>query len=264
MDFETKFKLSKPIVIADAGLLSNENITQLTEAGYTCILGGRIKNESKDIKDRILKLKLSDNELAEIKKGRHTRLIVSYSEKRAKKDKHNRERGIKKLEEKIKKGKLSKSHINNRGYNKYLKLIGNIEIKIDYDKFESDNSWDGLKGYVTNSKLTPGQVVENYQHLWHIEKAFRISKTDLKIRPVYHRLRGRIQAHISISFTAYMIYKELERVLKKNRKGISAKKAIELTQSIYALDYKLPDSKIQQSKLIGLTDEHKVLLQLFK
>jgi transposase len=59
----------------------------------------------------------------------------------------------------------------------------------------NDKSWDGLKGYVTNTKLD-NEVMENYKNLWHIEKAFRMSKTDLRIRPIYHRLRNRIEAHI--------------------------------------------------------------------
>lgn len=56
-----------------------------------------------------------------------------------------------------------------------------------------------------------------YGHLWHVEKAFRISKTDLGIRPMYHYRRKRIEAHVLITFVAYMIYKELERQLAKGR-----------------------------------------------
>ena len=59
-------------------------------------------------------------------------------------------------------------------------------------------AWDGLKGYITNTKIPDKQVIENYKNLWHIEKAFRMSKTDLRIRPIYHRLRHRIEAHICI------------------------------------------------------------------
>ena len=121
------------------------------------------------------------------------------------------------MEKQIKAGKLTKSNINNKGYNKYLKLTGNISIEIDYDKFNKDKSWDGLKGYVTNSKLSDKQVIENYKNLWQIEKAFRMSKTDLRIRPIYHRLRDRIESHICISFTAYSVYKELERILYKEK-----------------------------------------------
>ncbi len=76
-----------------------------------------------------------------------------------------------------------------------------MNIEIDYDKFEQDKKWDGLKGYITNTKLRKKQVINNYRNLWYIEKAFRMSKTDLRIRPVYHRLERRIQAHICIAFT---------------------------------------------------------------
>jgi len=57
-------------------------------------------------------------------------------------------------------------------------MIGDVKIEIDYEKYSNDNEWDGLKGYVTNTKLTNNEVLENYKNLWHIEKAFRMSKTD--------------------------------------------------------------------------------------
>lgn len=87
-------------------------------------------------------------------------------------------------------------------------------MSIDHDKFNLDDKWDGLKGYETNSKLPEEEIIANYNHLWRIEKAFQVAKHDLKIRPVFHRNKKRIEAHICITFTAYMLYKELERVLK--------------------------------------------------
>lgn len=60
-------------------------------------------------------------------------------------------------------------------------MEGKVSIEIDYAKFENDNVWDGLKGYVANTKLKDKEVIENYRNLWHIEKAFRMSKTDLRI-----------------------------------------------------------------------------------
>lgn len=121
---------------------------------------------------------------------------------------------------------MLKSNINNRGYNKYLKLIGKVRVEIDYDKFDNDQQWDGLKGYITNTTLPASQVIDNYNLLWQIEKAFRISKTDLQIRPIYHRLRHRIDAHICTAFVAYTVYKELERVLNVQKAGISVKKEL--------------------------------------
>ena len=188
-----------------------------------------------------------------------TRLIVSFSEQRAKKDLYNRKRGLLRLEKNLKSGKLTKSNINNRGYNKYLRLKGEINIEIKYDKFEKDKKWDGLKGYITNSNLSASKIIENYNQLWQIEKAFRISKTDLKIRPIYHRLKDRIEAHICISFTAYSIYKELERILKHFKAPFSVKRAMELTQTMYQLTILLPESK--KAKQINLKpDKEQALL----
>lgn len=82
------------------------------------------------------------------------RLIVSYSTSRAKKDKANRDKGIRKLEKQIQSGRLTKTQINNKGYNKFLKLEGEIEISIDQDKLKAASKWDGLKGYNTNTKLS--------------------------------------------------------------------------------------------------------------
>jgi len=257
-----KFNLQKPVVVADSGLLSKNNIETLQKQGYEYILGARIKNETKQIKKKILENKLKDGQIKKIKKDENTRIIISYSEKRAKKDAHNRERGLKRLEKRIKSGKLTKSNINNRGYNKYLKLEGEVSIEIDYQKYKEDNQWDGLKGYITNAKLSSKQIIENYANLWHIEKAFRMSKTDLRIRPIYHQLQRRIEAHICISFTAYSIYKELERILHKDKSNISAEKAKELTHNMYEITYTLPESKHTKSKLLKMDDEQEELFQI--
>ena len=143
-----------------------------------------------------------------------------------------------------------------------LKTIDYVKIEIDYEKYSNDNEWDGLKGYVTNTKLTNNEVLENYKNLWHIEKAFRMSKTDLRIRPIYHRLRNRIEAHICISFTAYCIYKELDRVLYAEKSTLSLKKAAELTHNMYQITYTLPDSKVTKNRLLRMDDEQAELCKI--
>lgn len=257
-----KFNLNKPVVIADSGLLSKNNIEALEKNGYDYILGARLKNESKAIKSQILSAEFSDGKTHSFTKNETQKLIVNYSNLRARKDEYNRNRGLKRLEKRIKSGKLTKSNINNRGYNKYLKLEGEVTIDIDYDKFKKDAVWDGLKGYITNTKLPNNKIIENYNNLWHIEKAFRMSKTDLRIRPIYHRLRHRIEAHICISFTAYCIYKELERVLNEEKSSLSIKKAAELTHNMYQITYTLPDSKHAKSRLLQMDEEQAELYQI--
>lgn len=206
--FQKKYDLPKPIIVADSGLLSKNNIQHLSENGYEYILGARIKNET---------------------------------------------------EKNLKAGKLTKTHIGNKGYNKYLKLSGEITLAIDYEKFRADAKWDGLKGYVTNCKLPSKKVVENYNQLWQIEKAFRISKNDLKIRPVFHRLQRRIESHICIAFCAYTLFKELERILYLHKSSVSAYRAIELTQTMYALTITLPESHQRHTVELPMDTEQQQL-----
>jgi len=259
--FQKKFNIDKPIVVADAALLSQKNIDALRTKGYEYILGGRLKNETNEIKANIIKLQIKEGKPQELV-TKNGRLIVSYSSKRAYVDKKNRDKGLKRLEKKVSNGKLKKEHINNRGYNKYLTLIGEVNIVIDYEKYQADKIWDGLKGYITNTKINKEKVIENYSQLWNIEKAFRISKTDLRIRPVYHRIKSRIEAHICICFAAYTVYKELERWLKINKIELSPEKAINEIKEIRQLKYILSKSKKIKTKILNPTQKQIQLLKL--
>lgn len=259
--FQEKFDIDKPIVVADAAMLSEKNIIALQSNQYQYILGARLKNETDEIKKKVLEFEVEEDKPKELK-SKHGRLIVGFSSKRAHNDRKNRQKGIKRLEKRVKSGKLTKEHINNRGYNKYLKLTGDINICIDYQKYEADSVWDGLKGYLTNTHLSRKRVIGNYGQLWQVEKAFRISKTDLRIRPIYHRLKDRIEAHICICFTAYAIYKELERLLNLNKIGLSAEKAIEQIREIRQLRYTLPKSRHVKTKILQPTEEQAMLLNM--
>ena len=262
--FKAKYRLEKLVIVADAGLLSNVNIALLVNNKYEFILGARIKNESHVLQQQILSKKFKNGDTKTFIKTDNTRLIVKKKKKRAARDAANRERGLKRLEKQLGKGKLTKKYINNKGYNKYLKLEGNLFISIDYKKYKEDARWDGLKGYITNSTLTNDEVLENYNQLWQIEKAFRVSKTDLKVRPVYHRLPKRIQAHICIVFAAYKVYKELERQLQILQSPISVNKAIDIAESIFQIEIKTPNSKTTLKKTLLLNEEQKLLAKILK
>src|SRR5690606_17928788 len=126
--FEQKYQPETLIVITDSGLLSHKNIDLLKTRQYQYILGARIKNRDKDITEKILQLDLANEQSAIIPLDNNERLIVGFRQNRALKDAKNRKRGLEKLEKKIKSGKLTKSTINNKGYNKYLKLEGDIKV----------------------------------------------------------------------------------------------------------------------------------------
>lgn len=259
--FQKRFDLDKPIITADAALLSQKNIEALVSKGYEYILGARLKNESDHLKSRILAMEILEGHAMELQHP-NGRLIITYSSKRAHSDRRGRQKGLKRLEKKVLSGKLSKQHINNRGYNKYLKLTGDITISIDYEKFNADNLWDGLKGYVTNASIPKEKVINHYQQLWQIEKAFRISKTDLRIRPVFHRLKHRIESHLCICFTAYAIYKELERILYLNKIDMSPEKALSQISQIMQLYYVLPKSGQPKTKILKLNQAQNQLMNM--
>lgn len=261
---EQKYGFGKPVVVADAAMLSNENIQSLEQEQFQYIVGARIRNETQSMQEEILRRCgwLHDGESVVIAKDSVHRLIVSYSDKRASKDAYNRQRALKKLRRKVHSGKLTKEHLSNRGYNKFLRLSGEVKVEIDEAKVAQAARWDGLKGYLTNTDHSPELVIETYGQLWHVEKAFRISKTDLRIRPMYHYRRKRIEAHVLIAFVAYTIYKELERRLANGQLPVSPQRAIELTKTMYELRFELPNDPEVQHVLLKMNAEQQMLYDL--
>ena len=261
--FRRKYKLTQLVVVADAGLLSTKNIEALKLNGYQYIIGARLKTESANTKATILSMELKDGQSAELLRNDNSRLIINFAAARAAKDSDNRQRAIKRLEKLLKTNKLTKAQINNKGYNRLLKMDGEITVALDKEKVTADSRWDGLKGYITNTSLPIGEIITNYGYLWQIEKAFRIAKTDLNVRPIYHRLKQRIEAHICIAFTAYKVYKELERLLKEKNAGFSAEKAIEIAKTIYSINAAKPKSGELVTRTIFSTEEQRSLAILF-
>ena len=257
-----RFGFERPVIIADAGLLSKKNLEALDAAGYQYILGARPKNDSVKVKNKILSMHLESGQVRSFTREDGRRVVVSMSDKRARKDAKNRRDGLRRLEKKLGAGKLTKSNINNRGYNKYLHMEGEIKISIDYDKFNADAAWDGIKAYITNSKLSKQKIITNYHNLWFIERAFRMNKTDLRIRPIYHRLRNRIEGHICICFTAYTIMLELERRIKKANAPFSLNRARDLTKNIYSITYTLPETKKEKTTVLKMSNEQQILVEI--
>lgn len=261
---QEKYRFGKPVVVADAAMLSQDNLDALDREKYPFIVAARLRNETEAMQKAILQRcsGLSHGQSVVIEQGDGHRLIVAYSDKRASRDQHNRESGLQRLKKRVASGRLVKEHLNNRGYNKFLKLTGEVTVAIDEEKVKQTIQWDGLKGYLTNTNLPADAVIENYGQLWHIENAFRVSKTDLRIRPMYHRRRRRIEAHVLVAFVAYTIYKELERRLKEAGVPISPKRAAELTQTMYEISFRLPTDPQLHRTLLQMDDEQRQLYDL--
>jgi transposase len=261
-DFAQRFNLKDFVVVADSGLMNQRNIALLESGNHKYIIGARIKNESNDIKEWALSLDKQDGEFYETPKG-STRLIVGYSANRAKKDKYNREKGIKRLEKAYRSGNITKENINKRGYNKFLDISDNVKVSINKERIEEDEKWDGLKGYLTNTELSAKDVYNQYCGLWSVERAFRITKGTLEMRPMFHFTPKRIEAHVCICFVAYKVYKELERILKINRINMSVDKVIDIAKTITTIKINLPISGNTMTQTMLLTQRHKSIAQLF-
>ena len=120
------------------------------------------------------------------------------------------------------------------------------------------------KTHITNSKMAPSKIIENYHNLWFIERAFKMNKTDLRICPIYHRLRNRIEGHICIWLTAYTIMLELERRLKKANASFSLNQARDMIKNIYSFTYTVPETKQERTAVLKMSSDQQLLVEITK
>lgn len=228
-EIEKKHDLNKVVFVSDAGMFNKNNLQELEEKGIEYIIGGKLRNMPKNIKEDILDI----SKYKEIRSGYKVRrmeyqgknLIISYSEKRAKKDAGDRLKAIEAIQKKMSKNKGPGNYLSGYGNKKYLKVSNKIEVEISEEKVNNDSRWDGLHGVITNAKdISDNEVLAQYNNLWNVENAFRITKHDLKVRPVFHWKPSRVRAHLAISFTAYALVKYLEYRVKLQYRKLSCEK----------------------------------------
>lgn len=236
-----QYKLDKVVYVADSGMFNRDNIEELETLEnneFNYIVGARIKSMPKTLREQILNPANYSELDANTKiatfdyKGR--KLLVTHSLNRARKDKADREKGIEKLRNKLKKHKTPKEYLSNQGYKKYLQVEGKSKISLNEEKIREDAMWDGLKGLLTNKTnlLTNEEILHQYSNLWYVEESFRITKHDLRIRPIYHYKESRVKAHLAISFVAYMLVRYLEYRVKLQYKKLSPERIRQMLISI--------------------------------
>lgn len=221
LGFKNRYSILDLTVVADAAMISEANIKKLVEASLNYIVGARLGNISSNL------IKLIGGRLKRID-GKTTRsktsngyLVCDFSRKRYTKDRHDLKKQIKKAKELLKKpDKILKR-------NKFLKHKDKAAYALNRGLIKKVRLLLGIKGYYTNLEKSNRFVVKQYHYLWNIEKSFRLSKSDLAARPIYHFKRKAIQSHILICFMALACVKYME--IKTN---ISIQKIIRLLKSI--------------------------------
>ena len=147
--------------------------------------------------------------------------------------------------------------------NKFLEISKDVQVRINPEKIAEDERWDVLKGYVTNTDIAADEVITQYHSLWVVERAFRISKGNLEMRPMFHFTERRIEAHVCICFVAYKVYKELERIIKLSGIGLSVDKVIDIAKTIISIDIKTDGVAGTARRTLFLTGEQKKIQPLF-
>lgn len=249
-EWKKTISIDNVIFVADRAMFSKENLYELDSKNYTFIIAAKLRSLSVDYKNKILsedgyKIKESKDNLIwlkefplkmehkikienkTIKKDVNGRLICSYSSARAKKDKSDRSRMLEKINKYLNQntGMASTSKmVTNACLKKFCKFEGKSAAKLDKDKVYLDELWDGMHGIFTNSNKDPTELLSRYSDLWQIEETFRITKHDLKVRPIYHYKSSRIKAHIALCFLSLSLMRHLQVTLKRKNINISMNK----------------------------------------
>ncbi len=204
-----KYHFPQLTAVADAGMLSKDNLEYLDSIKINYIVGARLKNLTQNLAQQILSHQYMRQPIFQTTIDTK-RLLVDYSVVRAKLDAKNRGRAVAKLKQKLadKKAVVRKS--------KYLLTEGKSNVVgLDDKQIKADQQFDGLKGYFTNSnnQSKNSDIIAQYHQLWRVEKAFRMSKHDLRERPIFHYQKHRIKAHLTLCFVSLLVMKETERYL---------------------------------------------------
>lgn len=228
-----RHRIKNLTIVADAAMLSRTNMEELSNNGLNYIVGARLSNLKPDlvariakeiggIADKYFKTKIDQNGLGY--------LICDFSPLRALKDKSDRKKQLVKAQ----------NQINNPG--RFLKKSRFVTqetmsvYKLNVELIKQDELLDGIKGYYTNLENVDSQlIVSRYHDLWKIEKAFRIAKSDLLARPIFHHKRNSIEVHILIVFVSLCVVKSIELF-----SGLSIKRVKDLIWDV--LDIQLKDS----------------------
>ena len=234
-----RFCLNKVVIVADRGLNSKLNLKAIKDSEYDYIVGSRIKNLKKSLKEKVLdekeyikintnsnddgdtiKYKIVDNEMTGKDENDKSyilkdKIICTWSSKRAKKDKNDRLRLVEKAKQII----SNNESINvKKGAKKYLDVTIKDKPVLDNAKIKDDEKWDGYYGIQTSSKdLSWNEVLNAYHTLWKIEESFRILKTTLEARPMFHWTEKRIKGHLVSCFMSFLLERTLEIKLKNNK-----------------------------------------------
>lgn len=270
-DLKQEYQIDKIVIVADRGMLSKNNIQLVHERGFEFIIGERIKSLPKPVQKTLLDKSnykhewvYTDNDDEQIVIQYTTlsydgkTIIATYSHKRAKKDKADREQKLQTAQILLKQPSL----IRKKASRYYLTSTGNENYELNENKAKADEAYDGILAIATNASSLPHTVIlEHYKQLYKIEHTFRTFKSHLEMRPMFHWNDKRIEGHICLCYIAYTLLNYVQRKLiaasnpisEKNLRAILDHMQVSLLQhneeQIYLRSKPLDGQAIIQQKL---------------
>jgi len=217
-DFQAQHGLTEVTIVADAAMLSAANLNALTEAGYTFIVGSRLHKVPYDIVEYQKTGELSDNQII-VAHQEGYRVIYQYRVKRAALDLRN-------IDKQVTKAKKALSGQITANRTKFLTIKAKSK-QLNQRLIDKAKALAGIKGYVTNLDIPDEEVIAYYHQLFQIEATFRMAKSDLRARPIYHQNRDAIEAHLTIVLAALAISRNIEY-----QTGISIKQFVKQLRPI--------------------------------
>jgi len=274
---ERRFGIKRVILVADRGFNSKANLKALKDRGYGYIVASRLRSMGEAVKTQVFspegyetpradedasfrykvldyqnRVKAGDGQWHQLPE----KIIVTYSGRRAKKDRHDRMQLVEKANRLM--GSPSSIRASNRGGGKkYLRTDSAKECwHLDEQAIQDDERWDGYYGIQTSElELSVQEILDAYHALWRIEECFRVMKTTMETRPIFHWTPERIRGHFVTCFLAFQIERALELRLRKNGSSLSPNEIRSAILSMRCAECKLGDEtawlKLKQTKAAG-------------
>lgn len=237
---KNRFKIRDIIIVADRGINSKLNLKLIRDDGFDYIVGSRLKTMSRKIKHDVLNkdkystlfhsekrtalrysfdyknaVEYQDDDGVWRREELDEKLHCTWDSKRAEKDQKDRNRNIEKAKTIVAAGG---NGVSKRGAKKYINFGKNDKVSsLDESKIKSDEKWDGFYGIQTSKlDMSIDDVLSAYKRLWKIEESFRILKSSLQARPMFHWSPKRIRGHLVTCFIAFLMQRTLElRLIEK-------------------------------------------------
>ena len=259
---QKRFGIRRVILVADRGINSKNNLKKLRDAGFGYIVASRLKTQRKALLEQVFdqegytqsgigddaflyKVIEHTNVVTDETRQKHElpeHYIVTYSPRRAAKDRADRQRLVDKALRMASNPSLVKSSFN-RGGRRFLKQIAGNDATyaVDAALIARDERFDGYYAIQTSEKeLSVAEVVDAYKTLWRIEDSFRLMKSTLEVRPIFHWTPQRIEGHFVVCFLAFLLERAIELLLAEHHvDGVSSTKIRDALNSMRLLRFTL-------------------------